>query len=98
MISDGPGRYATGSNCSWRIGGGGVAAKIVLSIFEFDTEAGYDFLRVYDGASGRLVASFDGAYYGTQLVETRGEMLVAFTSDATVSAAGFQANYAVFSQ
>ena len=56
VISDGPGNYPPGSNCSWIISSGSqdhlyYCADIQVQFDEFDTEAGYDFVVVYSCSS-----------------------------------------------
>jgi uncharacterized protein YjdB len=72
--------------------GGGT---ITLTFNEFNTEANYDYVRVYDGST--TSATFLGAFSGTSLPPTltakSGSMLIRFSTDGAVVAAGWRATY-----
>jgi hypothetical protein len=72
--------------------GGGA---ITLTFTSFSTEAWYDFVRVYDGTttSAPLLGSFSGNTLPPVLTANSGSMLIRFTSDGSVVAAGWSANY-----
>jgi cubilin len=94
-ISDGPGNYRAFDNCSWHIATPG-ATGIQLTFTQFNTEADYDFVRVYDGANATapLLASYTGNLSTPFTVTANsGQMYVQFTSDLSVQAAGFTATY-----
>jgi len=92
-ISDGPASYQTNSACTWLINSG---SPITLSFSEFATEAGYDFVNVYDGnsASAPLLLSASGSSMPSPVSST-GSMFVSFTSDSSVETTGFIATYSV---
>jgi len=71
------------------------ADYIILNFTEFDLEAGYDFVRVYDGTSTSdpLLGSFSGSSLPGTITSTGGSMLVHFISDYSVTADGWQAEY-----
>ena len=56
----------------------------------FDTEAGYDFVEVYDGtsATGTLLGKFGGSATPTVQTATSGSMLIRFTSDGSGAQGG----------
>ena len=96
-VTDGSGSSNYGNNmtCSKLIqpSGGGI---IALTFTSFATEAGYDFVRVYDGAttSSTLLGAFSGSSLPPVLTSSGGSMLITFTTDASVAAAGWSATYA----
>ena len=75
-----PADYAASVTCNYRITTG---APIFLRFDSFATEADYDYVYVYDGASasGTLVGSFSGSDRPDILAATSGSMFVRFTSD-----------------
>ena len=72
--------------------GGGT---ITLTFTSFSTEAWYDFVRVYNGTttSAPLLGSFSGNALPRVLTANSGSMLIRFTTDGSVVAAGWSANY-----
>lgn len=95
-FSDGSGTsdYTNRATCRWLIQPAG-ATWIRLSFTSFNTESGYDFVRVYDGAtmSAPLLGSFSGSSLPSQVTSSGGSMLVVFTSDSSVTRAGWEASY-----
>merc|ERR1711988_148669 len=93
-LSDGPSDYSPSLECSWLINAGG---PVTLSFSSFATEASYDFVRVYDGSStlSPRLAEYSGP--SAQSVTSSGAMLVVFSSDSSVQAAGFLAGYSTSS-
>jgi hypothetical protein len=95
-ISDGSGNsdYTNRANCRWLIQPTG-ANWVELSFSAFNTESNFDFVRVYDGptASSPLLGSYSGTSLPPMLRSTGGSMLVVFTSDSSVTRAGWQASY-----
>lgn len=95
-FSDGSGNsdYTNRSNCRWLIQPPG-ATWIRLSFSSFNTESNYDFVRVYDGAttSAPLLGSYSGTNLPSTLQSSGGSMLVVFTSDSSVTRAGWSASY-----
>ncbi len=67
------------------------ATQITLSFAAFNVEAGFDFLRVYNGTSNAapLVATLDGGNIPSALVINSGSVFLEFTSDFTVTRSGF---------
>ncbi|RMF53463.1 MAG: T9SS C-terminal target domain-containing protein, partial [Bacteroidetes bacterium] len=95
-FSDGSGSsdYTNRTNCSWLIQPPG-ATWIRLSFTSFNTESGYDFVRVYDGAttSAPLLGSYSGSNLPPQITSSGGSLLVVFTSDSSITRAGWEASY-----
>ena len=95
-FSDGSGNsdYTNRSNCRWLIQPSG-ATWIELSFTSFTTESGYDFVRVYDGATttAPLLGSYSGSNIPPVLRSSGGSLLVVFTSDSSVTRAGWSASY-----
>ena len=90
-FSDGPGSYTDNRNCRWEIRTG---AAVTLSFDSFNTESGYDWVKVYNGvttSSQMLLEASGSSMPGT--VASTGPMLVVFTSDSSVTSAGFVARY-----
>ncbi|WP_299119300.1 GEVED domain-containing protein [uncultured Tenacibaculum sp.] len=95
-FTDGSGsqNYGNGKNCTWLIkpANGG---KVTLNFSSFNTESGYDFVTVYDGssASATQLGKFSGTSTPNAVTSTGNAMFVKFTSDGSVNAAGWAANY-----
>ena len=68
---------------------------ITLTFTAFNTEAGYDFVRVYDGSttSSPLLGTYSGTSLPPALTSSGGSMLIRFTTDWGVVAAGWSATY-----
>jgi len=71
------------------------ASSITLDFNNFDTEQGWDFLKVYDGpdVSGDLLGSFSGNTLPNSLTASSGKMTLLFTSDGSGTAPGFAASW-----
>jgi hypothetical protein len=71
------------------------AVGIDVTFLEFDTEANYDTLWLYDGASSS--ANLIGAYHGTaspgSFTTTSGNLTLKFKSDGGTRAAGWKMRY-----
>jgi hypothetical protein len=95
-FTDGSGanNYLNNSNCKWLIQPSG-ATSITLSFSAFNTELGYDYVRVYDGSttSAALIGSFSGTSIPASVTSSGGSMLVNFTSDGTANRTGWSASY-----
>ena len=98
-ISDGSGasNYANGQSCTWIISS---ESEISLTLTSFDTEASYDFVKIStcETASSciapKLVASLSGSdSSGNVFISTTGGLLIVFTSDSGVTAAGWAATW-----
>ncbi len=99
-IYDGSGisTYNNNTDCSWLITDS-LNGKIVLTFDEFNTEAGFDFLKIYDGnnASGILLGTYDGNSLPPVSIATSGSMYLNFTSDGGVVDDGWKAHYFICS-
>lgn len=71
------------------------AEYITLNFITFDLEANYDFVRVYDGttSSAPLLGEFTGNTIPPAITSSGGSMLVHFTSDYSITASGWDAEY-----
>lgn len=95
-ITDGSGSqdYSNNQSCQWRITGtAGQAIQITFSAFA--TEAGYDYVRIYDGndATATLLGSYSGATLPSTITTTANVAYITFSSDELVTGAGFMLNY-----
>jgi hypothetical protein len=95
-ITDGSGNsdYTNRANCRWLIQPPG-ATRIELTFSSFNTESGYDFVKVYDGAttSAPLLGSYSGTTLPPVLRSSGGSLLIVFTSDSSITRAGWSASY-----
>jgi hypothetical protein len=94
-----PADYASSVSCEYVVTTG---VPIVLRFDSFDTEAGYDFVEVYDGtsatgvlqgwfdtfATGTLLGKFSGSATPTIQTATSGSMFIRFTSDGSTAQGG----------
>jgi phosphotriesterase-related protein len=71
------------------------AVNVTLSFNSFDTESGYDFVKVYDGTttSSPLLGQFSGTSLPAPVSSSGGSMLIVFTTDGGVVASGWSATY-----
>ncbi len=91
--------YADNSSGSLTLLPATAGSVVQLTFTTLDVEDGYDFVTVYDGtnASAPLLATYSGAYLGTQLplpltaTNAAGALTVVFSSDGLINAAGFAA-------
>ena len=97
-ITDGSGiaNYSNNANCKWVIAPPG-ATQVTLDFTEFDTEADYDTIFVYDGPDDTYAVL--ATWWGNALPPTInttagiGAMCIKFTSDASGTANGWSADY-----
>jgi hypothetical protein len=96
----GPANYLNNTNCSWLIQPADGATFIRITFTEFNTEANFDFVRIYAGtdANGTLVAGYSGTSLPGPTVVTGSAAFVTFTSDLSITAAGWTANYEAITQ
>jgi phosphotriesterase-related protein len=68
---------------------------ITLQFTSFETEDGFDFVKVYDGSSisSPLLGAFSGNALPPLLNSTGGSMLILFTTNGEIQASGWSANY-----
>lgn len=72
----------------------GDASPMSLYFTQFDIEDGFDFLTIFDGpdATGTLIGTYTGAeLFQTQVDALTDSMTLVFTSDGSVTAAGWSA-------
>ena len=92
IFSNYNGTYLNNMNCNWTISSN---AKLELAFIRFQTESGYDFVKVYDGptSSSTLIGEYDGDSLPTLITSSSHELFMSFTSDGSVTNPGFLANY-----
>ena len=68
-----------------------------MNFTAFDTEANYDGIVIYDGetVNDPVLLNTSGNTLPSPVTSSTGKMLVVFTSDASVNAGGFDANYTI---
>jgi len=88
------GAYSNNMNCGFLIHPD-CADAITLTFASFATQAGSDFVRVYNGtdATGTLLGSFSGTTIPAAVTANSGAMYVLFTSNASTTNTGFIANW-----
>lgn len=95
-FSDGSGasNYANNLNCSWLIQPAG-ASSITFGLTNLNTEISNDRIRVYDGAnnSAPQLGSYSGTNNLNTLTSSGGVMFVEFTTNGSVTDAGWDAFY-----
>jgi len=71
------------------------AVNVTLTFNSFATESGYDFVKVYDGAttSSPLLGQYSGTSLPAAVSSTGASMLIVFTTDNSVVAEGWSATY-----
>lgn len=88
--------YYNNENYTWTIAPDG-ASSLDFNFTSFNTENGYDFLYIYDGASTsspQIAGSpFTGTNSPNSFTSSTGAVTFRFTSDAGTTAPGFVANY-----
>lgn len=91
----GPGfNYNNNLNCGWLIQPPGSPSVITLDFSFFNLQFG-DFVRIYDGTSnaGTLIGTRTGTFSGATLSAFSGAMFVELTTNGSLTAPGFTANY-----
>ena len=93
-LSDGPAAYANSATCAWLITAT-TASQVELTFSFFSLEMGYDFVKLYDGtgSASPVLASLSGTITPAPYRSSSSSLYVVFTSDSSVSAAGFVAGY-----
>ncbi|MDO9186715.1 MAG: T9SS type A sorting domain-containing protein [Bacteroidia bacterium] len=87
--------YSDNANCTWLIQPP-AATSITLTFAAFNTEAGQDFIKVYDDSSSppTLIGSYSGGSIPSPIVlSSGGAMLVEFTSNNSITDLGWSASY-----
>lgn len=84
-----PHPYRNNMNQRWTVRGPSNAEKVRVHFRDFETEAGYDFVRLFD-ARGSEIAKYDGAKGGFTSREVSGSSAsIQFTSDYSEIRHGF---------
>jgi len=94
-FDDGSGtsNYGNNQECYWYIAPP-CANSVTLSFSQFNTEANYDGVIVYDDLAGtNQIAVYSGTSIPTAITSNTGKMLVIFVSDYSTNMQGFTANY-----
>jgi|GEM_PF-3722515 hypothetical protein len=93
-LNSGTSDYGPNSNCKWLIAPLN-GDSVTLNFSAFNTENGNDEVLVYDGAStaGTLLGTFSGASLPSSVTADSGSMYIVFTSNPTIEASGFTANW-----
>jgi len=75
------------------------ASKVQVSFTSFDTEDGYDFVRIYDGNSTEspLLGSFSGSSLPPTFTSTGSAILIVFTTDGSLQKDGWSIQYSTSS-
>ncbi|MCE9540309.1 MAG: T9SS type A sorting domain-containing protein [Bacteroidetes bacterium] len=87
--------YGNNANCTWLIQPP-AATSITLTFAAFNTEAGQDFIKVYDYSSSppTLIGSYSGGTIPSPVVlSSGGAMLVEFTTNNSITDLGWSASY-----
>ena len=99
-LSDGSGSfyYRNGSACMWNIQPEG-ATEVTLYFTVFETEEIKDVVKIYDAGTSQLLETYSGYYEPGEMPEPvtspSGKMLIAFSTNPTVNAAGWEAYYTI---
>lgn len=92
--------YAASENRTFTFFPGSPGAKVIVTFSSFDTEGGFDFLKIFDGNSIAAPALHTGnGFSGLGITPTTftstaadGSLTFVFTSDVSVQNAGWDAN------
>lgn len=95
--SGGPsGNYGNSENGALIIRGDHNSTLINLIFDSYQTEAGYDFLKVYNGdTSTSILSSISGSSIPPTLTANLGAMILNFTSDPNTVTTGYQAHTSI---
>jgi len=96
-IEDGSGPvadYQNNANCSWLIAPDDSISNVTLNFERFNL-ATSDAVNVYDGsnASAPLLGTYSGSSLPPSVTSTGPQMFITFTTNSSVTAAGWYANY-----
>jgi hypothetical protein len=84
-VSDGPGRYADNTQCTWRI----TAAGPITVVFKaFATEADYDFVTLVDDMGGEV--RYSGVAVPPPFSTNSTSLTIVFASDGYGRSSGFE--------
>jgi hypothetical protein len=93
-FSDGSGsyNYFNNLNCKWMIQPTD-AGSVTLHFSTFNTEPVHDVVKICDPVSQITLATYSGTTIPPDVTSHSGQMLVEFTSNATITADGWSASY-----
>ena len=93
-----PDNYTLNTYCQWLINSTSISEKIALTLVDFDTEAGYDPLMVYDGSTQYFppIQSFSGHVTQQTVVSSGPYMYITFSSDSIIVDKGFLLQYEAY--
>jgi len=88
-----PQPYFNDASCHWLLHS--TQNFVVLEILDFNTEADFDFLTIYDGSdeTATVLATLSGSDLRGTYFSTGGDMYLTFTSDGSVTDKGFELRY-----
>jgi hypothetical protein len=96
ILSDGSAGsyYWNNSVCDWIISPPN-ATSVILNFTDFQTEAGKDFVTVYDGesTSGILLGTYSGNDLPPALIAASGKAFITFSSDSAIQDFGWELNF-----
>jgi hypothetical protein len=98
IISDGSMdfNYKNNTNCRWLIDSDGENA-VTLTFSSFNTEAGHDFVRIFELGNTHEIAKYSGDYADSDLpspvTAPNGKMFILFQSNGITTDKGWTANY-----
>jgi hypothetical protein len=84
--------YNNSQSCSWTFTSA-MGGTVRLGFYDFNTESGYDYVRIYDGydSSAPLIVELSGNIEPSQYFTTGTVAYVEWTTDGSVTAPGFNA-------
>ena len=95
-LEDGSGLsyYWNNTHCSWLIKPRG-ASQIKLNFTNFNTEANYDVLSIYDGETDQapLIGNFSGNQLPNEILSTGNALFLTFNTNDTIQGQGWELYY-----
>jgi len=96
-LGDGSGSYDYQNNtlCKWKIIPED-ASEVTLYFLDFETEAGFDLLKVYDYSTLQLLAEYNGAYPSVPpgpVTSPSGKLFITFMTNNSIRGQGWNAYY-----
>jgi len=84
--------YPANKKCTWKITSN---TRIGLYFKAFDTESGFDYVKVYDGdsESSSLIGSYSGSTLPPYITSTNKQLFVTFSTDGSGERWGFSAHF-----
>ena len=87
--------YPNSAECKWKILPE-KATSITITFNYFETEEGKDIVKIYNIETLKVVASLSGKYTANNMPTVTvpsGKVMIAFNSNASINAKGFELNY-----